>query len=126
MPLDLIHFGKIFLCTKRFDKLFIIARLFSPCLYELRIRFQFSPCDVISISIQVRLTKNYRSTRCIVEAASFLIQNNSKRCQSKRVLTDNSVGSKVNEFSFLIEINILDRSTYNIRYFADYYQRMLQ
>ncbi|PHT52496.1 ATP-dependent DNA helicase SRS2-like protein [Capsicum baccatum] len=44
---------------------------------------------------EVRLTKNYRSTRCIVEAASFLIQNNSKRCQSKRVLTDNSVGSKI-------------------------------
>ncbi|PHT89077.1 ATP-dependent DNA helicase SRS2-like protein [Capsicum annuum] len=44
---------------------------------------------------EVRLTKNYRSTRCIVEAASFLIQNNLKRCQSKRVLTDNSVGSKI-------------------------------
>ncbi|XP_049395732.1 ATP-dependent DNA helicase SRS2-like protein At4g25120 [Solanum stenotomum] len=44
---------------------------------------------------EVRLSKNYRSTRCIVEAASFLIQNNSKRCQSKRVLTDNSVGSKI-------------------------------
>ncbi|XP_075111265.1 ATP-dependent DNA helicase SRS2-like protein At4g25120 [Nicotiana tabacum] len=44
---------------------------------------------------EVRLSKNYRSTRCIVEAASYLIQNNSKRCQSKRVLTDNPVGSKI-------------------------------
>lgn len=44
---------------------------------------------------EVRLSKNYRSTRCIVEAASFLIQNNSKRCQSKCVLTDNSIGSKI-------------------------------
>ncbi|XP_010318187.2 ATP-dependent DNA helicase SRS2-like protein At4g25120 isoform X1 [Solanum lycopersicum] len=48
-----------------------------------------------SLHKEVRLSKNYRSTRCIVEAASFLIQNNSKRCQSKRVLTDNSVGSKI-------------------------------
>ncbi|CAN4123464.1 unnamed protein product [Withania somnifera] len=44
---------------------------------------------------EVRLSKNYRSTRCIVEAASCLIQNNSKRCPSNRVLTDNSVGSKI-------------------------------
>lgn len=45
--------------------------------------------------VQIRLNKNYRSTRCIVEAASSLIQNNSKRCQLKNVLTDNSSGSKV-------------------------------
>lgn len=57
----------------------------------------------MSISIQVRLSKNYRSTRCIVEAASFLIQNNSKRCQSKCVLTDNSIGSKVNDYSVFIK-----------------------
>ncbi|KAK4436405.1 ATP-dependent DNA helicase SRS2-like protein [Sesamum alatum] len=44
---------------------------------------------------EVRLNKNYRSTRCIVEAASFLIRNNSKRCKSKDVLTDNSSGSKI-------------------------------
>ncbi|XP_071711461.1 ATP-dependent DNA helicase SRS2-like protein At4g25120 [Rutidosis leptorrhynchoides] len=44
---------------------------------------------------EIRLNKNYRSTRCIVEAASFLIRNNSKRCQSNKVLTDNSSGSKV-------------------------------
>ncbi|KAL0359072.1 UNVERIFIED_CONTAM: ATP-dependent DNA helicase SRS2-like protein [Sesamum angustifolium] len=44
---------------------------------------------------EVRLNKNYRSTRCIVEAASFLIRNNSKRCKSKVVLTDNSSGSKI-------------------------------
>ncbi|KAK6117845.1 hypothetical protein DH2020_048408 [Rehmannia glutinosa] len=44
---------------------------------------------------QVRLNKNYRSTRCIVEAASFLIRNNLKRCISKDVMTDNSSGSKI-------------------------------
>ncbi|XP_012569785.1 ATP-dependent DNA helicase SRS2-like protein At4g25120 isoform X2 [Cicer arietinum] len=44
---------------------------------------------------EIRLNKNYRSTRCIVEAASSLIKNNAKRCQSKKVLTDNSSGSKI-------------------------------
>ncbi|KAL3524111.1 hypothetical protein ACH5RR_016945 [Cinchona calisaya] len=44
---------------------------------------------------EVRLNKNYRSTRCIVEAASSLIQNNLKRCPSKDILTDNSSGSKI-------------------------------
>ncbi|KAK7840511.1 atp-dependent dna helicase srs2-like protein [Quercus suber] len=44
---------------------------------------------------EIRLNKNYRSTRCIVEAASSLIQNNIKRCQLKDVLTDNSSGSKI-------------------------------
>ncbi|RDX92917.1 ATP-dependent DNA helicase SRS2-like protein, partial [Mucuna pruriens] len=44
---------------------------------------------------EIRLNKNYRSTRCIVEAASCLIQNNTKRCQLKSVLTDNSSGSKI-------------------------------
>ncbi|KAL8199775.1 hypothetical protein R6Q57_013343 [Mikania cordata] len=44
---------------------------------------------------EIRLNKNYRSTRCIVDAASFLIQNNSKRCQLNKVLTDNSSGSKI-------------------------------
>ncbi|XP_075485435.1 ATP-dependent DNA helicase SRS2-like protein At4g25120 isoform X1 [Primulina tabacum] len=44
---------------------------------------------------EVRLNKNYRSTRCIVEAASNLIQNNLKRCNSKDVLTDNASGSKI-------------------------------
>ncbi|KAK4572461.1 hypothetical protein RGQ29_030770 [Quercus rubra] len=44
---------------------------------------------------EIRLNKNYRSTRCIVEAASSLIQNNIKRCQFKDVLTDNSSGSKI-------------------------------
>ncbi|KAK4487490.1 hypothetical protein RD792_005868, partial [Penstemon davidsonii] len=44
---------------------------------------------------EVRLNKNYRSTRCIVEAASFLIRNNSKRCNLKDALTDNSSGSKI-------------------------------
>ncbi|MED6132177.1 hypothetical protein PIB30_016816 [Stylosanthes scabra] len=43
----------------------------------------------------IRLNKNYRSTRFIVEAASSLIRNNTKRCQLKNVLTDNSSGSKI-------------------------------
>ncbi|KAH9705896.1 dna helicase [Citrus sinensis] len=44
---------------------------------------------------EIRLTRNYRSTRCIVEAASSLIQHNVKRCQLKNVQTDNSHGSKI-------------------------------
>ncbi|XP_068656555.1 ATP-dependent DNA helicase SRS2-like protein At4g25120 isoform X2 [Aristolochia californica] len=44
---------------------------------------------------EVRLTKNYRSTRCIVEAASSLIHHNVKRCHQKAVITDNSMGSKI-------------------------------
>ncbi|PHT89071.1 ATP-dependent DNA helicase SRS2-like protein [Capsicum annuum] len=64
--------------------------------YELlRILALHKRITIVGDEDQVRLTKNYRSTRCIVEAASFLIQNNLKRCQSKRVLTDNSVGSKI-------------------------------
>ncbi|OWM75728.1 hypothetical protein CDL15_Pgr021893 [Punica granatum] len=49
----------------------------------------------ICFMLQVRLNKNYRSTRCIVEAATSLIQNNVKRCRLKDVVTDNSSGSKV-------------------------------
>ncbi|OVA14954.1 DNA helicase [Macleaya cordata] len=44
---------------------------------------------------EIRLTKNYRSTRCIVDAASSLIHNNVKRCPLKQVFTDNSCGSKI-------------------------------
>ncbi|CAO2827047.1 unnamed protein product, partial [Amaranthus hypochondriacus] len=44
---------------------------------------------------EVRLKKNYRSTRCIVEAAAFLIKHNVKRCHMKQVLTENSSGSKI-------------------------------
>ncbi|KAM2721805.1 hypothetical protein EV2_042828 [Malus domestica] len=44
---------------------------------------------------EIRLNKNYRSTRYIVEAASSVIKNNKKRCQLKNVDTDNSSGSKV-------------------------------
>ncbi|KAH6771248.1 P-loop containing nucleoside triphosphate hydrolases superfamily protein [Perilla frutescens var. hirtella] len=44
---------------------------------------------------EVRLNRNYRSTRCIVEAASCLIRNNIKRCNSKEVQTENSSGSKI-------------------------------
>ncbi|XP_058104099.1 ATP-dependent DNA helicase SRS2-like protein At4g25120 isoform X2 [Magnolia sinica] len=44
---------------------------------------------------EIRLTKNYRSTRCIVEAASSLIHHNVKRCQLKQVVTDNSSDCKI-------------------------------
>ncbi|XP_077235157.1 P-loop containing nucleoside triphosphate hydrolases superfamily protein [Tasmannia lanceolata] len=44
---------------------------------------------------EIRLSKNYRSTRCIVEAASCLIRHNVKRCQLKQVVTDNSSGCKI-------------------------------
>ncbi|XP_020519936.1 ATP-dependent DNA helicase SRS2-like protein At4g25120 isoform X1 [Amborella trichopoda] len=44
---------------------------------------------------EVRLQKNYRSTRSIVEAASSLIRNNLKRCQFKEAVTDNSSGCKI-------------------------------
>uniref|UniRef100_A0A7N0UHR9 DNA 3'-5' helicase n=1 Tax=Kalanchoe fedtschenkoi TaxID=63787 RepID=A0A7N0UHR9_KALFE len=44
---------------------------------------------------EIRLNKNYRSTRYIVEAASYLIRNNTKRCQSQNALTDNCSGSKI-------------------------------
>ncbi|KAJ4839959.1 hypothetical protein Tsubulata_047349 [Turnera subulata] len=44
---------------------------------------------------EIRLNKNYRSTRYIVEAASCLIRHNMKRCQYKEALTDNSCGSKI-------------------------------
>uniref|UniRef100_A0A803N937 DNA 3'-5' helicase n=1 Tax=Chenopodium quinoa TaxID=63459 RepID=A0A803N937_CHEQI len=44
---------------------------------------------------EVRLKKNYRSTRCIVDAAASLIRHNVKRSQLKQAFTDNSSGSKV-------------------------------
>ncbi|XP_020263066.1 ATP-dependent DNA helicase SRS2-like protein At4g25120 isoform X2 [Asparagus officinalis] len=44
---------------------------------------------------EIKLKKNYRSTRCIVEAASSLIHHNVKRCQHKQVETDNSDGCKI-------------------------------
>ncbi|CAN0906131.1 ATP-dependent DNA helicase SRS2-like protein At4g25120, partial [Linum grandiflorum] len=44
---------------------------------------------------EIRLNRNYRSTRYIVEAASSLIKNNVKRCELKDFLTDNASGSKV-------------------------------
>lgn len=62
-----------------------------------------------TIMIQVRLNKNYRSTRCIIEAASSLIRNNRNRCQLKDILTDNSSGSKVVYLSYsLYQKNIFD------------------
>ncbi|KAJ0111618.1 hypothetical protein Patl1_01396 [Pistacia atlantica] len=51
---------------------------------------------------EIRLTRNYRSTGCIVEAASALIKHNMKRCQLKNVLTENSHGSKVSGKVFQI------------------------
>lgn len=46
---------------------------------------------------QIRLNKNYRSTRSIVKAATALIHNNTKRDLGghKLVETDNPDGSKV-------------------------------
>ncbi|XP_038907259.1 ATP-dependent DNA helicase SRS2-like protein At4g25120 isoform X2 [Benincasa hispida] len=44
---------------------------------------------------EIRLNKNYRSTGCIIDAASSLIRNNKKRCPLKDVLTDNLTGSKI-------------------------------
>ncbi|PON60028.1 DNA helicase [Parasponia andersonii] len=44
---------------------------------------------------EIRLNKNYRSTRYIVEAASSVIKNNMRRFQLKNVDTDNSSGSKI-------------------------------
>ncbi|XP_050945735.1 ATP-dependent DNA helicase SRS2-like protein At4g25120 isoform X2 [Cucumis melo] len=44
---------------------------------------------------EIRLNKNYRSTGCIIDAASSLIQNNKKRCPLKNVQTDNLTGSKI-------------------------------
>ncbi|GAB2235527.1 hypothetical protein Drorol1_Dr00025952 [Drosera rotundifolia] len=44
---------------------------------------------------EILLNRNYRSTRCIVEAASSLSQNNKRRCQLKKVLADNSSGEKI-------------------------------
>ncbi|KAL1201195.1 ATP-dependent DNA helicase SRS2-like protein [Cardamine amara subsp. amara] len=44
---------------------------------------------------EVRLIKNYRSSRHIVEAASAIIKNNTKRCQSKSISSENSQGSKI-------------------------------
>ncbi|XP_021744028.1 ATP-dependent DNA helicase SRS2-like protein At4g25120 isoform X2 [Chenopodium quinoa] len=44
---------------------------------------------------EVRLKKNYRSTRCIVDAAASLIRHNVKRSQLKQAFTDNSSGSKI-------------------------------
>lgn len=44
---------------------------------------------------EIKLKKNYRSTRYIVEAASFVINNNAKRCQLKQIETDNPIGCKI-------------------------------
>ncbi|KAF0909057.1 hypothetical protein E2562_030811 [Oryza meyeriana var. granulata] len=44
---------------------------------------------------EVKLSKNYRSTRAIVEAATALIHNNTKRQNHKLVETDNPSGNKI-------------------------------
>lgn len=106
---DLIHFAEIFQTTKRFALTFDSSCsfiIFPACTKFCETTFKFSQRSLrlwlrmilwfcYTFMIQIRLNKNYRSTRCIVEAASSLIQNNMKRCQLKDVLTDNSSGSKV-------------------------------
>ncbi|XP_054786737.1 ATP-dependent DNA helicase SRS2-like protein At4g25120 isoform X2 [Prosopis cineraria] len=73
---------------------------------------------------EIRLNKNYRSTRYIVEAASSLIRNNTKRCQLQNVLTDNSSGSKITvmechnedaQCAFIVD-KILELSSANCSY----------
>ncbi|MCO5600450.1 hypothetical protein L7F22_054563 [Adiantum nelumboides] len=44
---------------------------------------------------EVRLQHNYRSTRCIVEAAAALIGNNVKRSEDKQAVTDNEYGERI-------------------------------
>ncbi|WVZ66007.1 hypothetical protein U9M48_015286 [Paspalum notatum var. saurae] len=44
---------------------------------------------------EIRLSKNYRSTRAIVEAATALIHNNTKHHHHKLVETDNPSGCKI-------------------------------
>uniref|UniRef100_A0A6N2LAH7 DNA 3'-5' helicase n=1 Tax=Salix viminalis TaxID=40686 RepID=A0A6N2LAH7_SALVM len=61
----------------------------------LRLLSSHNHITIVGDDDQIRLNKNYRSTRSIVEAASSLIKNNMKRCQFKDVLTDNSFGSKI-------------------------------
>ncbi|CAB4271156.1 unnamed protein product [Prunus armeniaca] len=61
----------------------------------LRILASHNHITIVGDDDQIRLNKNYRSTRYIVEAASSVIKNNKKRCQLKNVETDNSSGSKV-------------------------------
>nr|GMD02172.1 ATP-dependent DNA helicase SRS2-like protein At4g25120 [Ipomoea batatas]GME18267.1 ATP-dependent DNA helicase SRS2-like protein At4g25120 [Ipomoea batatas] len=74
---------------------------------------------------EVRLDKNYRSTRCIVEAASFLIQHNLRRCWSKHVLTDNSSGPKVSGKIF--QVAFRDRKIpFNIHGVAFYRKKVVR
>lgn len=56
---------------------------------------------------EIKLKKNYRSTRCIVEAASSLIHHNVKRCQLKEVETDNSTVWTFKSFRLLLKNVIL-------------------
>lgn len=58
---------------------------------------------------QIRLNKNYRSTKSIVEAATALIHNNTKRdlkCH-KLVETDNPDGSKVSSLKHIFTFDVL-------------------
>lgn len=96
MFLDSIHFEKILQSIKRFITL---GQVFLLICEKLKLSGMEVSWQCFLLFNQVRLDKNYRSTRCIVEAASFLIRNNLRRCKSKDVLTDNSSGSKVNRFS---------------------------
>nr|GLL28077.1 ATP-dependent DNA helicase SRS2-like protein At4g25120 [Ipomoea trifida] len=73
---------------------------------------------------EVRLDKNYRSTRCIVDAASSLIQHNLRRCWSKHVLTDNSSGHKVSGKIF--QVAFRDRKIpFNIHGVAFYRKKVV-
>jgi len=98
---DLFPFVMIFQTTKRSLSSFTDYDFYATCLIHtfsclthtaiLNVFIWIS----LTFLVQIRLNKNYRSTRYIVEAAASLIQNNAKRCQLKNVLTDNSSGSKV-------------------------------
>lgn len=62
-----------------------------------------------------------------MEAASFLIQHNLRRCWSKRVLTDNSSGAKVVFFASDFYVNTLVEVCHVYNWdFSDNYQGMLQ
>lgn len=104
--LDLIHSVRISLHTKRsfwqsqtyptiefvlFTYYFFVLRDYADLLTKLR----WFPLQRTVAWFQIGLKKNYRSTRCIVEAASALIRNNRNRCQFENAQTENVSGDKV-------------------------------
>ncbi|KAK1261462.1 hypothetical protein QJS04_geneDACA008675 [Acorus gramineus] len=74
---------------------------------------------------EIRLNKNYRSTRCIVEAASSLIRNNVMRCQSKKVLTDSSSVCKVSGKAFQESFR-LRKIPFNVHGVAFYRKKIIK